>query len=245
MNPQWIMPRWPLTDKVYAFTTTRAQGFSRAPYDSFNLAVHVRDQAEDVRRNRACLNQQLGFDAAPKWLKQTHSKIVVRAEQVEIDHTQADASFTTQKRQICAVLTADCLPLLLCDGAGECIAAVHAGWQGLLKGIIEATVAAMSKQTKPQYAWLGPAIGASAFEVGEDVYVPYIQQNPQYRKAFTVKAAGQWYFDIYAAARIALAQADITRVYGGDHCTYREQERFFSFRRNATTGRMATIIMRK
>ena len=245
MNSQWIMPRWPLADKVCAFTTTRAQGFSRAPYDSLNLAVHVGDRAEDVLNNRICLNQQLGFDSAPKWLKQTHSKIVVRAEQVEIDHTQADASFTTQKSQICAVLTADCLPLLLCDGAGECVAAVHAGWQGLLKGIIEETVAAMSKQIKPQYAWLGPAIGADAFEVGEDVYTLYLRRNPQYQSAFRVKAAGKWYFDIYAAARIVLADAGITRVYGGDYCTYREQEQFFSFRRNAITGRMATIIMRR
>lgn len=245
MSLQLISPDWPLNNKVLAFTTTRTKGFSQTPYDSFNLAIHVQDQDKNVLKNRAYLDQQLGFKSSPKWLKQTHSKIVMRAEDVDVDNTEADASFTTQKNQICAVLTADCLPVLLADANGQCVGAVHAGWQGLLKGVIQETIEAMSAEVKPQFAWLGPAIGSEVFEVGEDVYQPYIQENSEYENAFKVKKPGKWYFDIYAAAKVVLIAADITKIYGGSHCTYTEQEQFFSFRRNATTGRMATIIMRK
>ena len=245
MTLQLITPDWPFNDKVVAFTTMRTNGFSQSPYDSFNLAIHVQDRDKDVLKNRAYLEEQLGFKSAPKWLRQTHSKIVMRAEDVDIDNTEADASFTTQKNQICAVLTADCLPVLLADAEGQCVAAVHAGWQGLLKGVIQETIKAMSAEVKPEYAWLGPAIGPKAFEVGEDVYEPYIQENPEYENAFKVKKQGKWYLDIYTAAKVVLTAADITKIYGGSHCTYTEREQFFSFRRNATTGRMATIIMRK
>ncbi len=137
MSLELIHPDWPLNDKVCAFTTTRMEGSSLAPYDSFNLALHVNDQAEHVLNNRAYLNQQMEFKSSPKWLKQTHSSIVVKAEQIQADSVEADASFTTCKNEICAVLTADCLPVLFSDRNGECVGATHAGWQGLAKGILQ------------------------------------------------------------------------------------------------------------
>lgn len=240
-----IYPDWPLNDKVCAFTTTRLGGCSESPYDEFNLAIHVDDNVENVKKNRTRLNECLNFSSSPKWLQQTHSDIVVRAEEIEPDSIEADASYTTEKNEICAVLTADCLPVLLADRNGECIAAVHAGWQGLAKGIIQQTITSMSEILKPEYAWLGPAIGPEAFEVGEDVYDTYMDSNKAYQQAFSVKKPGKWNLDIYAAAKIVLAAADIPYVYGGAYCTYQDQDRFFSYRRSEKTGRMATIIMRK
>ncbi len=245
MKLQLIRPDWPLEDKVCAFTTTRMGGCSQSPYNDFNLALHVEDNAEVVKKNRALLNEWLGFTATPKWLQQTHSNIVVRAEDIEPDTIEADASFTTKKNEVCAVLTADCLPVLLADRDGECIAAVHAGWQGLAKGIIQQTITSMSEYKKPEYAWLGPAIGPESFEVGEDVYEIYLQSNKAYERAFSAKKPGKWNLDIYSAAKIVLAAADISHIYGGTFCTYQDQQRFFSYRRHEKTGRMATIIMKK
>ena len=187
----------------------------------------------------------MGFKSSPKWLKQTHSSIVVKAEQIQADSVEADASFTTCKNEICAVLTADCLPVLFSDRNGECVGATHAGWQGLAKGILQQTIDAMSACIKPEFAWLGPAIGPASFEVGEEVYETYLKSNAEYRKAFKAKQAGKWDLDIYKAAKIVLTAADIPHVYGGTYCTYSDEKRFFSYRRNQNTGRMATIIMRK
>ena len=245
MNLPLIYPDWPLEDKVCAFTTTRAGGCSTSPYDGFNLAIHVDDQVEDVIKNRNRLNEYFSFTSSPKWLQQTHSNIVVRADEIEPDSIEADATFATTRNEICAVLTADCLPVLLADRNGECVAAAHAGWQGLAKGIIQETIHAMSDYIKPEYAWLGPAIGPQAFEVGEDVYDTYMDSNIAYQRAFSAKKPGKWNLDIYAAAKIVLAAADIPYVYGGAYCTYQDQDRFFSYRRSEKTGRMATVIMRK
>ena len=178
-------------------------------------------------------------------MRQTHSSIAVKAEDIQADSIEADASFATNKNEICAVLTADCLPVLFSDRNGECVGAAHAGWQGLAKGILQQTIDAMSTCIKPEFAWLGPAIGPDSFEVGEDVYETYLQSNSEFRKAFAAKQAGKWDLDIYQAAKIVLEAADIPHIYGGTFCTYRDAKRFFSFRRNQNTGRMATIIMRK
>ena len=240
-----IYPDWPINHKVCAFTTTRIGGYSQSPYNELNLALHVDDESSHVKKNRDQLNESLEITHSPKWLKQTHSRIVVKAEEIEPDAIEADASFTTEKNQICAVLTADCLPVLLTDRNGQCVAAVHAGWQGLAKGVIQETINAMSEHVKPEYAWLGPAIGPESFEVGEDVYETYIQSNIEYKNAFSAKKPGKWNLDIYAAAKIVLSAADITKVYGGTYCTYRDEQHFFSYRRSEKTGRMATIIMRK
>ncbi len=245
MTLQLIYPDWPLNEKVCAFTTTRSGGMSQAPYDSFNLALHVEDQVENVVKNRLILNDQMSFESSPKWLQQTHSDIVLMSEDILPDTIEADASFTISKNEICAVLTADCLPVLFSDRHGECVGAAHAGWQGLAKGILQKTIQAMSQYVKPEYAWLGPAIGPASFEVGEDVYEAYMQSNPEYKQAFKVKESGKWNLDIYQAAKIVLEAADIPYVYGGTYCTYQDEKLFYSYRRNSKTGRMATIIMRK
>ena len=242
MSLQLIYPDWPLRDKVKAFTTTRIEGNSRDPYNELNLALHVGDDQRNVIKNRLIVEEHLSKNVETKWLKQTHSTIVVDATRIDTDVVEADASFTTSKNIACAVLTADCLPLLFSDHNGECIGATHAGWRGLVDGVIENTINAMSQYIKPTHVWLGPAIGPSAFEVGGDVFEEYIKRNASFESCFKVKKPGRWNLDIYQAAKIVLEAADICNIYGGSYCTYSDEDRFFSYRRNSVTGRMATII---
>lgn len=237
-----VIPDWPLHDKVGALTSCRTEGNSLAPFDGFNLALHVGDQYEHVVANRVLLREQLQLDQEPKWLQQTHSNNVVNASSIVPDKASADASFTNNAGVVCAVLTADCLPVVFSDKHGTCVGIAHAGWRGLLNGIIQRTIAAMSKTTEVDYAWLGPAIGPKVFEVGADVYELCRQQNPALQHAFTSMGAGKWNLDIYKAAKIVLAAADISNIYGGDYCTYTDSERFYSYRRSKCTGRMATLI---
>ncbi len=245
MSLQLIYPDWPLRDKVTAFATSRIGGVSRYPYNELNPALHVADNQEDVIKNRLLLEEHLGKNIETKWLKQTHSTTVADAAIIDTDVIEADASFTTSKNVACAVLTADCLPLLFSDYNGECIGAAHAGWRGLVNGVIENTIKVMSQYIKPTYVWLGPAIGPSAFEVGNDVLEAYIKRNTEFKSCFKVKKAGKWNLDIYQAAKIVLKAADITNIYGGSYCTYSDKDQFFSYRRNSVTGRMATIIARR
>jgi len=245
MSLQLIYPDWPLQDKVTAFTTSRLGGVSADPYRQLNAALHVGDNEQNVLTNRGYIHQYLEAGVEVKWLKQTHSTIAVDAASIEADVIQADASFTTNKNSACAVLTADCLPLLFSDQNAECVAAAHAGWRGLVDGVIENTINAMSQNIKPSHVWLGPAIGASAFEVGEDVYEAYIKRNSKFESCFQVKSSSKWNLDIYQAAKIVLQAADISNIYGGSYCTYSDEDQFFSYRRNAVTGRMATIISRR
>ncbi|MDW3096335.1 MAG: peptidoglycan editing factor PgeF [Gammaproteobacteria bacterium] len=244
MNMRLIEPNWPLQGKVTAFTTTRVGGCSASPYDEFNLALHVGDKKQDVLRNRHQLDEFLGVDYTTKWLRQTHSTITVDASVIDADVIEADASFTSCKNIACAVLTADCLPLLFSDEKGECVGATHAGWRGLVDGVIESTIGAMSQIKKPEYVWLGPAIGPDAFEVGSDVFEAYMLRNNEFERCFKVKESGKWILNIYQAAKIVLKAADIENIYGGDYCTYGDEQQFFSYRRNSVTGRMATIIAR-
>ncbi|MFK7795619.1 MAG: peptidoglycan editing factor PgeF [Gammaproteobacteria bacterium] len=245
MSLHLIHPDWPLQDKVMAFTTSRIGGVSVEPYETFNLALHVGDNQKNVLTNRYDINQLLGSAVDIKWLKQTHSTITVDAANVDADVIEADASFTTSNTIACAVLTADCLPILLSDHNGECIGAVHAGWRGLVDGVIENTIKSMSQYIKPSYVWLGPAIGPSAFEVGEDVFEAYMNRNPNFEPCFKAKKPGKWNLDIYKAAKIVLKAADIPNIYGGSFCTYTDDDQFFSYRRNAITGRMATVIAKR
>ena len=237
-----IVPEWPLQNHIAALTTTRTGGVSQSPYTGFNLALHVGDQHARVIANRTILREQLQLTQEPKWLQQTHSDLVVDAATVNADSVNADASFTTEPGVVCAVLTADCLPVVFADSQGSCVGVAHVGWRGLLKGIIQRTIDAMSACTRPQYAWLGPAIGPQVFEVGDDVYAPYINLDTAMQQAFASKGKGKWNLNIYQAAKIVLAAADIANVYGGDHCTYTDSERFYSYRRANRTGRMATLI---
>lgn len=234
----WIMPDWPAPSSVRAVSTTRHGGVSAAPFASFNLGDHVGDDPAAVAENRTRLMQALSLPAAPAWLRQVHGTRVVDAAQ---GGCEADAARTGRAGVVCAVLTADCLPLLLCNSAGTQVAAVHAGWRGLAAGVIEAALDGMG-EGKEIMAWLGPAIGPAAFEVGDEVQAAFMTQDASTQAAFQPLPAGRWLADIYQLARRRLAAGGVTRIYGGHWCTYSETERFYSYRRDGICGRMATMI---
>ncbi|MFN3543811.1 MAG: peptidoglycan editing factor PgeF [Thiobacillus sp.] len=218
--------------------TTREGGVSEPPWAGFNLGDHVGDDPRHVAANRARLREQL--PAEPGWLRQVHSARVV--ELGRDANREADASVSREAGQVCAVLTADCLPVLFCDQAGSVVAAAHAGWRGLAGGVLEATVAAMRVPPAQILAWMGAAIGPEAFEVGDDVREAFVSQHPATAAGFVPHAPGKWLADIYALARIRLATIGVHAVYGGGRCTVSEADRFFSYRRDGVTGRMATLI---
>lgn len=239
-QPQFIVPDWPAPARVKALSTTRHGGVSSGPYAAFNLGGHVGDAPEAVARNRALLGEHLPLE--PLWLTQVHGTTVVNAA-CTCPYAEADGAVSRMANRLCAVMTADCLPVLLCDNAGSVVAAAHAGWRGLANGILETTVKAMQVPGDTLMAWLGPAIGPSAFEVGQDVYDAFTRHDPAAIAAFRATGApGKYLADLYLLARQRLAALGVTAVYGGDRCTYREVEHFFSYRRDGTTGRMATLI---
>ena len=234
----FIVPNWPAPDNVKVIQTTRVGGVSLAPYDSLNLGAHVKDKALHVAQNRQMLSSLLPSE--PVWLNQVHGIDAVDAALASCV-PEADASFTHQKNVVCVTMTADCLPLLLCNQQGTAVASIHAGWRSLCDGVIEATVAKMGVNNSDLMAWLGPAIGPTAFVVGSEVRAQFVAKDAQSEIAF--QAHGEkWLADIYAIARQRLSTLGITQVYGGEHCTYSDSERFFSFRRDGDTGRMATLI---
>jgi YfiH family protein len=234
----FIVPNWPAPANVKAIQTTRVGGVSLAPYDSLNLGAHVKDNALHVAQNRQMLSPLLPSE--PVWLNQVHGIDVVDAATASCV-PDADASFTHQKDVVCVTMTADCLPVLLCNQQGTVIASIHAGWRSLCDGVIEATVVKMDVNNNDLMAWLGPAIGPNAFEVGGEVRAQFIAKDAQSTAAF--KPHGEkWLADIYTIARQRLSNLGITEVYGGEHCTYSDSARLFSFRRDGDTGRMATLI---
>ena len=234
-----IHPDWPAPENVRALMTTRTGGVSNAPWASLNLGDHVNDDPAHVAANRARLRAHLPEE--PGWLRQIHSARVVEAG-TEAD-PQADACFSRTPGRVCAVLTADCLPVLFCDRAGRVVAAAHAGWRGLAGGVLEATVAAMAVPPGDILAWMGAAIGPQAFEVGDDVRDAFMVQHPDTAAAFVPQgASGKWLADIYALARIRMAHAGVHAVTGGGRCTFSEADAFFSYRRDGVTGRMASAI---
>lgn len=234
-----IQPDWPAHARVKCLMTTREGGVSQAPWTSLNLGDHVGDDPLHVAANRARLRRQLPAGAG--WLRQVHSARVVELGR-EPD-PEADASFTREAGQVCAVLTADCLPVLLCDRAGSVVAAAHAGWRGLAGGVLEATVAAMQVPPEEILAWMGAAIGPQAFEVGDEVREAFVAQHPRAAAAFMSQPTpGKWLADIYQLSRIRLAHAGVQAIYGGGRCTFSEADSFFSYRRDGVTGRMAALI---
>ncbi|MCX7168127.1 MAG: peptidoglycan editing factor PgeF [Rhodocyclales bacterium] len=239
MSVNFILPDWPAPPGVRALATSRRGGTSRAPWHSFNLGAHVGDDRHAVTANRALLRLEL--PAEPLWLAQVHGTRCVDAA-MTAPGTQADASFTRQRGVVCAVLTADCLPVLLCDDRASAVAIAHAGWRGLAAGVIEATVAALREPGERLMAWLGPAIGPQAFEVGGEVREIFLAQDPQAASAFAATGNGKWLCDISGLARRRLNALGIHRVTGADSCTVGDPERFFSYRRDGTTGRMASLI---
>ncbi len=239
----WIAPQWPAPAHVRAVSTTRAGGCSRGAYASLNLGTRVGDDPGAVERNREVLRGALHVE--PLWLHQVHGTEVVDAESAP-PLAHADAAVSRTRHRVCAVLTADCLPVLLADRAGEVVAVAHAGWRGLAGdargGIIEATVARMNVPGDRLVAWLGPAIGQAAYEVGEDVHRAFVGPDPAAAAAFRAGRAGKFHADLAALARRRLEAAGVTAVYGGGYCTFSDRERFFSYRRDGATGRMATLI---
>jgi YfiH family protein len=227
---EFIVPDWPAPANVRSLVTTRAHG---------NLADHVGDQESAVVARRAELLRHLPSE--PLWLSQVHGTRCVVAETATAG-VEADAAAAHTPGVVCAVLTADCLPVLLCDDAGTAVAASHAGWRGLAAGILESTVAAMAIPGQRLMAWLGPAIGPSAFEVGDDVVAAFASGDADARAAFVARPNGKWLCDLYLLARMRLHALGVERISGGGFCTYGEDERFYSYRRERNTGRMASLI---
>lgn len=236
-----IVPDWPAPVRVRAISTTRRGGISAPPYHGFNLAEHVGDDPACVTENRRQLAVQARLPADPAWLEQVHGTDVVAAETMDCP-VAADAAWTRAPGRPCVVMTADCLPVLLCDRAGTVVAAAHGGWRGLVGGVIGATVARMATPPTELLAWLGPAIGPTAFEVGEEVRSAFLALDSGCGDCFQPSPAGRWLADLYQLARRQLQSLGVPAVYGGGWCTFSEPERFFSYRREGRTGRMASLI---
>jgi hypothetical protein len=243
-HPVLVHANWPAPARVRAVATTRLGGVSVGPYASRNLGDHVNDDPSAVRRNRELLRAELALPGSPAWLQQVHGTGVVEAI-VAGNRVTADASWTSTTGVVCAVLTADCLPVLFCNREGTHVAAAHAGWRGLAAGVLESTVARLATagaQPDSLLAWLGPAIGPASYEVGADVRDAFLRADPAAEAAFRPSRPGHWLLDLYAAARRRLHRAGVMTVTGGDHCTWVERDRFFSHRRDGVTGRQATLI---
>lgn len=252
-NPDSILlPDWPAPATVGALCTTRIGGFSEAPFASNNLALHVGDNPERVARNRQQLADLCDWGTTPQWLEQIHGVKVVRAKSDGLVRT-ADACYTDAAKLPCAVLTADCLPVLVCDLAGKEVAAIHAGWRSLARGILPRAIDRFSASASSLMAWLGPAIGPQRFEVGVDVLEAFFKhaKNDSHTDAIAAamrpaKRPLHFYADLYALARASLSASGVSRVYGGGWCTYEDQQRFYSYRRDGkNTGRMASVIWRR
>lgn len=238
----WIVPDWPAPESVRAISTTREGGVSAAPCDSFNVSTATGDSPAAVERNCADLKERAGLPGEPCWLTQVHGHHVVTANANSSD-VEADASVTTEPGSVCVIKTADCLPVLLTDRAGSVIGAAHCGWRGLVGGVLENTIQAMKRPPGDLLAWLGPAIGPDAFEVGPEVRDQFVAALTESVDAFKLSSSGRWIADIYELARMRLRAAGVRDIHGGGWCTVSDPERFFSHRRdNGKTGRMATLI---
>ncbi|HSC47592.1 MAG TPA: peptidoglycan editing factor PgeF [Gammaproteobacteria bacterium] len=241
MHAEWIQPDWPAPARVRAVSTTRAGGVSLGVYASLNLGERVGDEAAAIGENRRRLRTTLGLRQEPVWLKQVHGKQVLQLE-AGTGNAAADAALSRTPGRVCAVTTADCLPVLFCDRAGTTVAAAHAGWRGLVAGVLEETIGTMGTATAGILAWLGPAIGPDKYEVGDEVRDSFLENDPGAGVAFRPTQAGKWLCDLYTLARHRLTAAGITHIYGGGLCTHTDRERFFSFRRDGECGRMASLI---
>lgn len=242
----WIAPDWPAAPRVRAFATTRLGGASGAPFDTLNLGDHVGDRQAAVRENRRRLIAALALPEEPRWIRQVHGAQVARAESlVHGLAVAADALVCRTPGVVCAVLTADCLPLLLADREGTVVAAVHAGWRGLAAGVVEAALGAMNRPGAVLCAWLGPAISGPAYEVGPEVRERLLAADPDTGDCFSPARPGRFLLDLYGVARRKLGRAGVSAVAGG-HCCVRGMPRwFFSHRRDGRCGRMATGIYLK
>ncbi len=236
-----VCPTWPAPKGVMALSTTRLRGHSFGKYSGLNLGQHVGDDPNLVDCNRTTLTQSRELPNPPIWLNQTHS---IDVQILTSEHSrvlEGDASFTESVDVVCCVMTADCLPVLFCNKDGTQVAAAHAGWRGLVDGILENTVANFSNPENVM-AWLAPAIGAHCFEVGADVRDAFIAKDPNAELAFLPYGEQKWLADLYLLARQRLNAIGITQIYGGEYCTYSDPDRFYSYRRDGVTGRQASLI---
>ena len=237
----FFIPDWPVPSHIKSMQTLRSGGKSKGKYNSLNLATHVNDEINVVHLNRDLLNQYL--PSAPYWLNQTHSVDVLKLPSPMLN---GDASYTIDKNKVCVVQTADCLPLLVTNMDGTIVAAIHAGWRGLLNGVIENTIEKMNISPNELLVWLGPAISQKHFEVGFDVKNSFCQKHIEAEKAFHLISEQKWLADIYALAKIRLNLCGVKQIYGGsvsdDYCTFANEIDYFSYRRDGITGRMASLI---
>jgi YfiH family protein len=243
-EPVFLQPGWPAPARVRAVSTTRIGGIGAGPYTSLNLALHVGDDQAAVEANRARLRGTAGLPAEPVWLEQRHGTRVLDldAERSDVKSLEADAAITSVAGRVCAILTADCLPVLLTDRSGTRVAAAHAGWRGLAAGIVERTVAAMAMPGAEILAWLGPCIGADRFEIGPEVRDALVAGDPGADGCVRPGRADRWHADLQALARRRLIALGIESVTAAAACTFSDSRRFFSHRREAPCGRMATLV---
>ena len=250
-DPRFLIPDWQVPVNVCSAASTRIGGVSHFEFASFNLAGHVGDSANAVATNREQLVAALQLPEMPVWLNQVHGVAVLRRDGITTMTSPAnyDACYSNQPNTVCAVLTADCLPVLFCSKNGQEVAAAHAGWRGLVDGVLETTVGAFQCPAGELLVWLGPAIGPNSFEVGADVLERFLNQWQEYGEAivaacFTPHGKQRWLCDIYALASLQLQQLGIQAVYGGGEDTCTDWQRFFSFRRDGDTGRMVSLVWR-
>lgn len=238
-----ITPDWPAPEGIRAASTLRGTIKERSPFGGVNLGAHVGDDPARVKQNRERLAHHLGLPQPPAWLNQVHGIRCIEADPARCP--DADASYTRTPGIACIVMTADCLPVLFATRDGSAVAAAHAGWKGLCGGILESTLEALA--TPDVLAWLGPAIGPKSFEVGPEVREAFLDRHPKATMAFNKTTKDRYHADLYQLARLILTQAGVasTSIFGGERCTYLEQDHFFSYRRDRTTGRMATLIWRE
>ncbi len=237
----WIEPEWPAPGHVRVISTLRGGGVSEGPYASLNLAAHVGDDARAVTANRLLLREAAHLPAEPLWLEQVHG-IDVHRLGVDVERPpRADAAIAKEDGRVCAVMTADCLPVVFTDRHGSRVAVAHAGWRGLAAGVLDATIEALDLPPSELHAWLGPAIGMNAFEVGAEVREVFLRGTDAAESCFRANASGRWQADLAGLARLALGIAGVTSVHGGGWCTCEDSDRFYSYRRDGVTGRMATL----
>jgi len=236
----WLDAKWPVSKNIHAGTTIRTGGDSNKPYDELNLALHVGDAPEKVEKNRATLSKHLMLKSDPIWLNQIHSSNIISLD-TQPENFDADASMTTKQNKICVVMTADCVPILLCNQVGTKIAAIHAGWRGISNGIIEKSIKAFSR---PQsiLAWIGPNISNDHYEVGKEVYDDCLKHEKSLKKAFNQTNAVHWQADLTKMTKILLKKAGVGSIYECGLCTYKLDELFYSYRRDGNTGRTASMI---
>ena len=236
-----IKPDWRGLGDIYAGTTTRLHGFSKDSFSELNLAMHVGDSKLAVTKNREKLKKDLNLPSIPAWLNQKHGTNII-IEPDKFNRQEGDASISFEPGKVCTVMTADCLPILATNKSQNVVAAIHAGWRGLADGIIEKTLMSMKCNPEDIIVWLGPAISQEAFEVGDEVREIFIDSDKDSRDCFKMNEYNRWQADIYGLAKIRLRNNGITLIYGGEYCTFRDDELFFSYRRENICGRMASMI---